>query len=158
MAGVFPRVRERHPGARVIVVGSEMLHYSVTAAPGVEVRGFVEDVREPLGQYALFVCPILSGSGIRVKLLEAFAAGIPCVSTLVGAEGISAKDGALCRLADKPDAFARAIVELFENPGEAEAMARRARTYVENEHARGPLTEKLVDSYRRLIERKRIGG
>jgi glycosyltransferase involved in cell wall biosynthesis len=121
----------------------------------VESRGFVPDVREPLGRYALFVCPVLSGSGIRVKLLEAFAAGIPSVATRIGAEGISARDGDLCRLADDGAAFARAIVELFENAEEAEAMARRARTYVENEHDCRRLTEALVESYRRVIERKR---
>jgi glycosyltransferase involved in cell wall biosynthesis len=121
----------------------------------VEVRGFASDIREPLARYSLFVCPILSGSGIRVKLLEAFAAGIPAVSTRIGAEGISANDGELCRLADDGEAFARAIVDLFENREEAEAMARRARTYVENEHDCRCLTEELASSYRRVIERKR---
>jgi GT2 family glycosyltransferase len=154
-AGVLPRVRARYPNARVIVVGSEMRGYAVAAQPGVEVRGFASDIREPLARYSLFVCPILSGSGIRVKLLEAFAAGIPAVSTRIGAEGISANDGELCRLADDGEAFARAIVDLFENREEAEAMARRARTYVENEHDCRCLTEELASSYRRVIERKR---
>ena len=54
-----------------------------------EMLGYVEDIREPLAKYAVFVCPILSGSGVRVKLLEAFAAGIPVVSTTVGAEGLA---------------------------------------------------------------------
>ncbi|MGA3024692.1 MAG: glycosyltransferase [Bryobacteraceae bacterium] len=153
-SGVLPRVRARYPQARVIVVGSEMQHRD-DAPPGVEIRGFVPDVLEPLARYALFVCPVLSGSGIRVKLLEAFAAGIPAVATRIGAEGISERDGELCRLADDSHAFARAIVELFEKPEEAEAMARRARTYVENEHDCGRLTEALVKSYWRVIERKR---
>ncbi len=60
----------------------------------------MEDVREPLSRYAVFVCPILSGSGMRVKLLEAFAAGIPVVSTTLGAEGLTSKDGDICALAD----------------------------------------------------------
>jgi GT2 family glycosyltransferase len=154
-AGVLPRVRERYPEARVVVVGSEMDRHGVAQEPGVEIRGFVPDVREPLERYALFVCPVLSGSGIRVKLLEAFAAGIPAVATRIGAEGISDKDGDLCRLADDGETFARAIVEVFENPEQAEAMARRARAYVENEHDCGRLTEALVESYRRAIKWKR---
>ena len=64
-----------------------------------QMLGFVEDVRDPLSRYAIFVCPILSGSGVRVKLLEAFAAGIPVVSTRVGAEGLAVKDGEFCALA-----------------------------------------------------------
>ena len=70
--------------------------------------GYVEDVREPLARYAVFVCPILSGSGVRVKLLEAFAAGIPVVSTWVGAEGLAVKDGEFCALADDPGGIRRA--------------------------------------------------
>jgi O-antigen biosynthesis protein len=154
-SGVLPRVRARYPQARVVVVGSEMERHGAGAQAGVEMRGFVSDVREPLGRYAVFVCPVLNGSGIRVKLLEAFAAGIPSVSTRLGAEGISANDGELCRLADTAEAFAGAIAEMFENPEGAEAMARRARSYVEREHDCRLLTGKLVESYRRLIERKR---
>jgi GT2 family glycosyltransferase len=157
-SGVLPRVRARYPNARVAVVGSEMEHHEhpdMTAHTGVELRGFVPDVREPLARYALLVCPVLSGSGIRVKLLEAFAAGIPSVSTRIGAEGISANDGELCRLADECEAFANAIVDVFENPQSAEAMVQRARKYVENEHDSRRLTEKLAESYRGVVERKR---
>ena len=121
---VFPRVREAEPRARLKIVGAEAppLH-SLRDVKGVEMVGFVEDVREPLGRYALFVCPILAGSGVRVKLLEAFAAGIPVVSTHVGAEGLADKDGEICALADDGAAFAGHVVRLLEHPEEAEAMA-----------------------------------
>ena len=152
---VLPRVLAEEPGARVVVVGSEMHPGNVSDQPGVKMRGFVEDVREPLAHYALFVCPVLSGSGIRVKLLEAFAAGIPAVSTRIGAEGISDNDGDLCRLADDGSAFAGAILDLFRNPVEAEAMARRARLYVESTHDAERLTETVVESYRRIVSEKR---
>ncbi len=60
----------------------------------IELLGFVEDIREPLARYSVFVCPILSGSGIRVKLLEAFAAAWACrKSTRIGAEGLASVDG-----------------------------------------------------------------
>ena len=90
--------------------------------------GYVEDVREPLARYAVFVCPILSGSGVRVKLLEAFAAGIPVVSTRVGAEGLAREDGEFCGLADDPAGFAERVLALFENPGRGRRHGRaRAR-------------------------------
>ncbi|MGH9593996.1 MAG: glycosyltransferase, partial [Bryobacteraceae bacterium] len=93
---VFPRLLERRPQARLVVVGSEPPpRHSLPFTDSIELRGFVEDVREPLGRYAVFVCPILSGSGMRVKLLEAFAAGIPVVSTALGAEGLADRDGEL---------------------------------------------------------------
>ncbi|MGH9592510.1 MAG: glycosyltransferase, partial [Bryobacteraceae bacterium] len=75
---VFPHIRRDEPRARLVIVGSDPPpRYSLRDAEAVEMVGFVEDVRDPLARYALFVCPILAGSGVRVKLLEAFAAGIP---------------------------------------------------------------------------------
>ena len=117
--------------------------------------GFVEDVREPLARYAVFVCPILSGSGVRVKLLEAFAAGIPVVSTTVGAEGLAAKDGEFCALADDPAEFAERVLALFEDPERAAAMAARARAEVEANWDMAAITRRLVESYRELVTEKR---
>lgn len=157
-AHVLPLVHQRNPDARLLLVGSEppprhaLPH---TNAP-VEMIGFVEDVREPLSRYALFLCPILSGSGVRVKLLEAFAAGIPVVSTRLGAEGLTAKDGDICALADSPAEFAARILELLAEPEQARAMARRAREYVATHRDMKRMTARLLESYRAEIRRKRM--
>src|SRR4029077_3203849 len=98
--------------------------------PAVECRGFVEDIRGALAKCAVFVCPILSGSGVRVKLLEAFAAGIPVISTYIGAEGLARKDGEFCLLEDDPEQFAQKTLRLFDNPAEAAELAGRARREV----------------------------
>ena len=104
---VLPLVLQRSPDARLIIVGADPppRHSLPYLGDAIELRGFVEDVREPLSRYAVFVCPILSGSGMRVKLLEAFAAGIPVVSTTLGAEGLTATDGDICALADTAEEF-----------------------------------------------------
>jgi O-antigen biosynthesis protein len=107
----------------------------------------VEDVREPLARYSVFVCPILSGSGVRVKLLEAFAAGIPVVSTRLGAEGLAGDDGAICALADDPQTFAHHVVDLLHDSAKAEAMALRARQDVESRRDIRGMTARLVESY-----------
>ena len=112
-------------------------------------------MREPLGRYAVFVCPILSGSGMRVKLLEAFAAGIPVVSTPLGAEGLAGKDGEICALAEDPAEFARKIVELFDDPEKARKLACRAREQVVATRDMRVLTERLVESYREVLRVKR---
>ena len=80
---------------------------------------------------AVFVCPIRSGSGVRVKLLEAFASGIPVVSTTLGAEGLARVDGEFCALADDTAGFAAKVVQLLEDEQAARAMAARARREVE---------------------------
>jgi glycosyltransferase involved in cell wall biosynthesis len=150
---VLPRIREQMPEARLIVVGSDPppRHSLPNHAGEIELRGFVEDVREPLRECSVFVCPILSGSGMRVKLLEAFAAGIPVVSTRIGAEGLADVDGEYCALSDDPDGFADRAVELLRNPDKARAMAARARDLAVRTRDMRAITSRLVDSYREAV-------
>jgi GT2 family glycosyltransferase len=156
---VLPRVLAERPAARLVVVGSDPppKHSFANSAGAIELRGFVEDAREPLGRYALFVCPILSGSGIRVKLLEAFASGIPAVSTRLGAEGLAGADGGVCALADDPESFARKIIELLNDPASARALALRARCAVEQDRDMKRITTKLARSYAEAVTQKRSG-
>jgi glycosyltransferase involved in cell wall biosynthesis len=153
---VFPRIRKEEPRARLVIVGSDPPpRHSLRDSQAIEMVGFVEDVREPLMRYSVFVCPILAGSGVRVKLLEAFAAGIPVVSTRMGAEGLADKDGEICALADDPAAFAAHVVRLLRFPEEAEALARRARAEVVAKRDMRAMTERLVECYRAEVRRMR---
>ena len=160
IGGVLPRVRERRPSARLLVIGSDPppRHSLPRNAEGVELVGFVPDIRDPLARYAVFICPILSGSGVRVKLLEAFAAGIPVVSTRIGAEGLAWEDGATCRLADDPAGFADRIVDLLEHPDQAAEMATRARSEVVGTRDMRIMTAKLLESYRETISEMRTAN
>ncbi|MGD0045458.1 MAG: glycosyltransferase [Bryobacteraceae bacterium] len=154
---VLPLIVAREPRARLAIVGSDPppAHTYADYAANLEMLGTVADIREPLERFAVFVCPVLSGSGVRVKLLEAYAAGIPVVSTAIGAEGLAAEDGRFCALADSPEAFAARVTRLFADPVEAAAMATRARAEVEANWAIDVLTRNLVDGYRRLVRQKR---
>ena len=155
---VMPHILARRPGAKVVVIGSDPPPKWAFADLGdaLECQGFVEDIREALARYAVFVCPILNGSGVRVKLLEAFAAGIPAVSTYVGAEGLARKDGEFCLLADQPEQFAEKAVWLFENPEKAAALAARARQEVVANWDMAELTRRLEQSYREVVREKRL--
>jgi len=153
---VFPIILNRRPGARLIVIGSDppALHTLPDHGVAFELHGFVEDIREPLSRYSVFVCPILSGSGLRVKLLEAFASGMPAVSTRVGAEGLGTVDGELCALADTPEDFASRVVDLLEDPESAEAMAQRARAYLGAHRDMPDMARRLEESYRAALTSK----
>ncbi len=153
---VLPRVREKRSDARLIVVGSDPpAQHAFPDNEAVEMRGFVEDIREPFSRYAAFICPILSGSGVRVKLLEAFACGIPAVSTRLGAEGIARTDGELCLLADDAAGFAERVLAVLNDPERTAAMTERARREVETNWDAAPVTQRLVESYRNAIAAKR---
>jgi GT2 family glycosyltransferase len=154
---VLPRIVERKPEARLLVAGSDPPPHGLFAKTtrAVELLGFVEDIRTELARREVFVCPILSGSGVRVKLLEAFASGIPVVSTSVGAEGLARTDGEFCALADDPEDFANKVLDILNCPQQARAMAERARTEVESNWDMPVLTQKLEQSYRQVLTEKR---
>jgi GT2 family glycosyltransferase len=158
---VLPHIAARQkqaqrPEARLIVVGSDapLRHPYADRAPAVEVRGFVEDIREPLSRYAVFVCPVRAGSGVRVKLLEAFASGIPVVSTRIGAEGLARRHGEFCLLADDPEQFADSVLQIFDNPPSAAQMATRARSEVVENWDMAAITTRLVESYWDAVREK----
>ena len=88
---------------------------------------------------------------MRVKILEAFASGIPVVSTRLGAEGLSAKHGTHLMVADSPAEFAEATLYLLANPHAARAMAAHARELVETSYDLPAAAIKLESIYRQLI-------
>jgi glycosyltransferase involved in cell wall biosynthesis len=102
----------------------------------------------------MFVCPVRSGSGIRVKLLEAFASGIPVVSTRLGAEGLARQDGEFCWLADQPEAFADDVLRIFDDQPLAAEMAARARAEVVANWDMAAITARLVESYWDAVREK----
>jgi len=131
---VFPLVQRAVATVQFFVVGSRPPR-SVTklAWPGsnIVVTGHVNDLEPVLRQAAVLVVPVRSGSGMRVKILEAFARGIPVVSTSVGVEGIAARADEHLLVADEPRAFAEGVVRLLRDPAAAAKLARAARTLVE---------------------------
>ena len=153
---VWPIIRRERPQARLVIVGAQAGpgFAEVYCAGGAQFLGYVDDIRRPLEQYSVFVCPILAGSGVRVKLLEAFASGIPSVSTRIGAEGLATSGGDIVELADTPEEFAAATLALLGDPERAQAMARRARREVEENWDMKVLTARLEAHYREVLKKK----
>ena len=116
----------------MLVAGSDPppRHAFPDPANAIDLLGFVDDIQPLFSSCAVFVCPIRSGSGVRVKLLEAFASGIPVVSTTLGAEGLAREDGEFCALADDAEGFSRKAIQLLQDSELAARMAARARKEV----------------------------
>ena len=94
--------------------------------PGVELHANVPDVGVYLKQATLLTVPLDSGGGTRLKILEAFAAGLPVVSTPVGCEGIDCQHGRHLWVAER-DRFADALLEAIAASGLATEYAERGR-------------------------------
>lgn len=154
---VLPSIVARVPQARLLVAGSDPPpHHQLDDPSGaIELLGFVEDIEPLFAKCALFICPIRNGSGVRVKLLEAFACGIPVVSTRLGAEGLARLDGEFCALADDPETFAAKTVQLLEDSALAARMAANAREEVVRNWDAAAITRRLVEKYREIIRTKR---
>lgn len=146
---IFPKVRERLPNAELILVGRDPSAevQAFHGQPGVTVAGSVPSVRPYLERASLLAVPLDSGGGTRLKILEAFAAGLPVVSTAVGAEGIDATPGTEIVIAERPD-MATAIVELLADPPRADRIATAARQLATNTYDWSAITSKCVAGVR----------
>jgi glycosyltransferase involved in cell wall biosynthesis len=112
---VWPQLRERWPLLVWRLVGknpSAVRRYT-TGDPRIEVTVPVDDAISELARSRVAVVPLLTGSGTRLKILEAWAAGLPVVSTALGVEGLPVRDGETALLADSAEAFAAAVTRLL---------------------------------------------
>jgi glycosyltransferase involved in cell wall biosynthesis len=115
---VWPRVRENAPEIEWRLLGSnpEAVARFTGGDPRIRVVGPMENAIASLVKAKVCLAPLLSGSGTRFKILEAWAAGRAVVSTTLGAEGLGARDGEHLLLADGPSDFADAVLRLLKDP------------------------------------------
>lgn len=125
---VIPQIRQHHPDAVLRLVGRNPGPEVSALAnlPGVEVHANVPDVGVFLAEATLLTVALDSGGGTRLKILEAFAAGLPVVSTPVGCEGIDAVHGQHLWIADR-EQFAATVLDALAAPGLATEFAERGR-------------------------------
>jgi polysaccharide biosynthesis protein PslH len=124
---IWPSVVASVPDARFQVVGrNPPARITRFAGPSVEVVGGVKTVLPYLHRAAIFVVPLRIGGGTRLKIYEAMAAGVPIVSTSVGAEGLDVRDGVDIILADDPASSSKAITDLLRNPLRRSAIGAAA--------------------------------
>jgi glycosyltransferase involved in cell wall biosynthesis len=146
---IWPRVYQDMPMARLIIAGVEFpnkIRNYCPSAPGVEFTGFVHDLGELYRRARIICAPILSGSGTRVKIIEAAAYGKPIVATSIGAEGINMRDGCELLLRDDPESFATACINLLKDPILAERLGSVAREAAIRYYDRTKVV-RLIQSY-----------
>jgi len=143
---MFDEIRRRLPGVTLRIVGRRPppeLAQRLSSRDGVEMVGYVDDVRPHLMSAALVVVPLRVGGGSRIKILEALAAGKAVLSTSVGAEGIDIQDGENIAIADTPAAFSERAVRLLSDPEQRRRLGRNGRKLVEARYSWNTMASKL---------------
>ncbi|MBN1979704.1 MAG: glycosyltransferase [Anaerolineae bacterium] len=112
---IYPHVKAQRPDVRLLIVGRDPAPevQALASDPTVTVTGQVPDVRPYFGQATVFVVPLRAGGGTRLKILEAFAARVPVVSTPLGCDGLEVNDGSHLLVADSPQTFAQQTLRLL---------------------------------------------
>ncbi len=148
---VLPILRTRAPGLTWYIVGTnpapEVLE--LATRPNIVVTGRVDSVTEYLGRARLVIAPMISGSGIKNKVLEAMALGTPVVSTSLGIDGIDCTPGTDVIVADEPQELATAVVSLLANPARSRAIGEAGRRLVQTRYS----WDNAVHHYNHLFAR-----
>jgi glycosyltransferase involved in cell wall biosynthesis len=133
---VWPALQSRWPQLRWKILSRNPAAIQSLAArdPRIVLTGFVDDAISVLAQSQVAIVPVLAGSGTRIKILEAWAARTPVVSTTLGAEGLQCRNGEHLLLADRPETFATAVSELLALPDDRARIGAAGRRLYEERY------------------------
>lgn len=147
VAEVWPRVRAALPGARLHLFTGR----SRAGGPGIDLHSPPSESREAFAPGSVLVVPLRVGSGVRMKILEAWARGVPVVASPAAAAGLDIEDGRELLLAADGDGFARAIGRLLVEPDLAPGLIERGRRALAARHAPAAIAGELAAAYRDAI-------
>ncbi|MEN6520991.1 MAG: glycosyltransferase family 4 protein [Armatimonadota bacterium] len=154
---IYPEIKSRSDGVKLVIAGSKppgSIKRLSRLDNTIEVTGFVHDLSALTSEAAVFIVPLRSGSGLRVKILNAMAMGLPVVSTSVGCEGIGAEHGRHLLIADTPQAFSDAVLRLLSDFGLRKQLAEAGREFVLSNYGWDSIWDRLDKALDTLVLEK----
>lgn len=147
MKKVWPVIQKEHEGRfRIHLAGRNMPEKITKMAAGdIVIHGEVDDAIDYMKKYDYFIVPLFSGSGMRVKILEAMAMGKIVISTKVGIEGIPATDGKEYIPADDKNSFISAFRAIASGEYDRKIIGRNARSFIEDNYSEKIISDKLYN-------------
>ncbi len=150
---VLSLVRVSLPNAFISIIGknppswiNEYIH------KGVNIVGYLNDIRPNLNQASLYISPLFVGSGIRIKILEAMACGLPIISTSVSAEGNFATENEGLQITNDPKEFAQMCINRLNFATKANADGLAGRKFIEANFSWKENIKVIVDKYKEILE------
>ena len=152
---VWPLVHKQMPQLTLYLAGRKMPESLMQMEmEGVKVVGEVPDASGFIASKQINVVPLLSGSGIRVKIIEAMSMGKTVISTTIGAQGIGCTDGENVLIADTPEQFAAQLQRCVDNPVFCRRIGRSAYDFIVQTYCPETLTRRLLDFYEKRLTRE----
>ena len=148
LIGWMPRLREKIPELELHIAGSKSEEFLASDEPnGVFVHGYVNSVEDFALEHGILVSPIRSASGVRIKFLEAMAAGIPIVTTKLGALGIDLTEPDCICIAETEADFTQHITSLVLDPITRREIGTNAQDYIKKNHTIDTISQAIVDVF-----------
>jgi glycosyltransferase involved in cell wall biosynthesis len=147
VSGIWPEVRRQCPDLRLRLVGrgDRFIRHLLPSGLDIETTGPVEDARAAIARARIVIAPLRSGSGTRIKILEAWAAGRPVVATSLAAEGLKCKDNDDIVIANTPEEFGTSIAQLNADSSRRAELAIHGRRLFEERYT-WPAAWRILDS------------
>ncbi|OFX68900.1 MAG: hypothetical protein A2X12_05145 [Bacteroidetes bacterium GWE2_29_8] len=150
---VWENIQKKYPNLHFIVGGRYMnKEINDLKNKGIDILGEVKDAIQFITQNDIMIVPLLAGSGIRVKILEAMAAGKIVISTSIGAEGIQYSNLKNIIIADTPDEFLNAINKIIENNELFNLISSNAEKLIYEQYSNQKVINKLIEKYKEVVK------
>lgn len=153
---VMPIIVKSNSNVKFYIYGKNASHdvERLNDEKNVFVKGFIEDVREVYKKAKVMVVPLLAGSGIRIKILEAMAAGKAVVTTSIGSEGIMIEPGKNIMIADNSDEFAKKLLTLLDDNELRKSMGSDASSFVRDHYSWDRVGALFWKEYSELVKER----
>lgn len=152
---IFPLILRKIPSAHLFIVGPNPVKaIQNLASPNITVTGYVEDIRPLIDKSSVIACPVLTGTGTRNKILQAWAHKKPVVTTTQGLEGLPGVHGTHCLVADTKEEFAKRVIELMNNQELSEKLGENGYELVEKNYSINSMHAELNKLLSSLLRNK----